>query len=512
MKNHLLKLFIALLFLGSCADDDKDSLPLPEPDFFPINDTLIVNPHLYSPLTALAQHATNTETRAVITIKGKDLNSSDFIHSINEYKRNHIISILGLYPNFNNTVVISYYDRSNNLVEEEIHNIQTDSANFSIPTIEVDVANEAEMEPGFHFLSYRGNDDPHIPFMFDNEGHIRWYLDFSEHPILSKLIYDNGIEKLKNGNYYFGNRDNHRIYEVSVFGEVINSWGMGKYLFHHNVFEKENGNFIITAEDPESTHLNGSSIEEDFAIEIDRNSGAIVTEWDLKESLDENRIALTDNRADWFHGNAIIEADDNSSIIISGRVQGFFKIDRNNRPVWLLSTHRDWDSTRTGVDLKPFLLTPLDANGNEIRDTSVLNGWVNHPDFEWPWYGHAPLYMPNGNLMVFDNGDKRNYTGAVKYSRAVEYKIDEQNMTIQQVWSYGKFRGIETYSRVVSDVDYYPNTNNILFSPGFGVENGNGTGGKLVELDYTTKEIVFEARITVPGNIAFNRAERETLY
>ncbi len=42
-------------------------------------------------------------------------------------------------------------------------------------------------------------------------------------------------------------------------------------------------------------------------------------------------------------------------------------------------------------------------------------------------------------------------------------------MTIQQKWQYGKERGLETFSAIVSSVQYLPATNHVLFSPGFQV-------------------------------------------
>jgi arylsulfate sulfotransferase len=135
-----------------------------------------------------------------------------------------------------------------------------------------------------------------------------------------------------------------------------------------------------------------------------------------------------------------------------------------------------------------------------------------HPDFEWPWYQHAPFVAPNGHLFVFDNGEFRNFSNDNAYSRAVEYKIDTENKTVQQIWQYGKERGFETYSRIVSDVDLLPETGNVYFCPGSRVDNSGGNyGAKIIELDYNTKEVVFEMRINYDG-IVFHRAERLPLY
>ena len=253
-------------------------------------------------------------------------------------------------------------------------------------------------------------------------------------------------------------------------------------------------------------------------IKIDRNTGSVITEWDLKNTLDENRTTWTgtvlSSPIDWFHGNGLIE-DEDENIIVTGRTQGAVKYDKNKNLKWIVATHNGWDTSRLGTFPNQFLLQPLDANDQPITDTSVLNGHTNHPDFEWPWYPHAPKLMPNGNLILFDNGDNRNYSTAIKYSRAVEYEIDEQNMTIKQVWSYGKANGLETYSRIVSDVDYLADKDNVLFSPGFGInEFGLINGGVIQEIDYSTKAKVFEALINPSAGtfLAFTRTERMHIY
>ena len=121
--------------------------------------------------------------------------------------------------------------------------------------------------------------------------------------------------------------------------------------------------------------------------------------------------------------------------------------------------------------------------------------------------------MPDGSLLLFDNGDNRNYGSSGLYSRAVQYSIDKQAMTIQQRWQYGKERGEAGFSRIVSDVDFHVDENNVVFMPG---AVGDGAAyGKVVEVDYSTRDVVFEATITAPiaqWGITFHRVERISLY
>jgi arylsulfate sulfotransferase len=96
----------------------------------------------------------------------------------------------------------------------------------------------------------------------------------------------------------------------------------------------------------------------------------------------------------------------------------------------------------------------------------------------------------------------------------VVYRIEPSAMTIQQVWQYGKERGSDTFSRIVSDVDYHAAEDNVVFMPG-AVGFGAGAYGKVVEVDHATRDVVFEATITpptAPFGITFHRVERLHLY
>lgn len=516
-KNSLLIICLFAL-IYSCKKEDPIIIdqPLPTTEF--VADTFLLNPFGYSPLSAINYYTTDQKSRAEIIIVPKDENQEVLIKSSNSFEFQHKLTILGLYPDFLNTIYINYYNTSGALIDQQIHLVETGPLPTEMPEIIINRITPSEMEPGLTLVSYWGSRNPQKPFIVDQYGEIRWYLDYSEHPILNNLNYDNGIERLQNGNYYFGDITSNSIYEVSPLGEVINSWGLSNYEFHHNVQEKENGNFLVTVSNSSSQHQNGKYCIEDFVIEINRNSGSITTVWDLKNSLDETRGALTlidntNNKVDWFHGNAVIEDSRDRTIIVSGRTQGVVKLTNQNTPKWILATHKGWGNSRTETNLSKYLLTPLDFSGLPILDTNVLNGNQNHPQFEWPWYQHSPKLLPNGNLLIFDNGDNRNYESTTTYSRAVEYKIDEANKTIQQVWSYGKNRGDQAFARYVSDVDYLPIKNNILFSPGFSVINSNATGGKVIEIDYDTKKVIFEMAINPPGGfVTLHRAERLSLY
>ena len=81
-----------------------------------------------------------------------------------------------------------------------------------------------------------------------------------------------------------------------------------------------------------------------------------------------------------------------------------------------------------------------------------------------------------------------------KYSRAVEYKIDEKKGTVEQTWQFGKERGFDFYSAVTSNVEwqkdkstYFISSSNVnLLRPDKTIKM------VLVEIDPKTNDIKFE--------------------
>lgn len=501
--------FLLVLLLNACNKKDVNN---PSLKVTLSNEAVTLNPYHYAPLTATIHVETSVQTKISLNVAGKHGAESDVAKDFDEVATAHDIPVLGLYPNFSNTVTLYFKDASGNDLGHKAYSIQTSELPAgTLPAINIDVKKEGLMAKGMTLVSYFGYKDnpfPQYPFIFDSYGDIRWYLDYSSSPVLNNLFFDDGMERLQNGNFYFGDINSNTIYEINYFGKTINTWPLNGYQFHHNVQEKPNGNLLVTVS------KQGDATTEDYIIELDRSSNAIINTWNLKESLQYGRQTLNDDPVDWIHVNAVIYDASDNSIIISGRTQGVVKLDQNNNVVWILGCHRGWGTAGNGKDLTNFLLQPLDKNNNPITDANVLDGTTNHPDFEWNWYQHAPMLMPNGNLMLFDNGgDNRNFSGAGFYSRAVEFEINKTNKTVKQVWQYGKERGAATFAHIVSDVDYLPEDKHVIFSPG-SVSN-TSTYGKAVEVDYKTGAVVFEATITPPQSfygITFHRTERLSLY
>jgi arylsulfate sulfotransferase len=510
--HRCITVFAFLMLVAGCSDSPVD-VGERELDFL-TEFTITPNPFGFAPLTAEVVLTTSQRIQIELVL-ARQGDSGVELHRVGPVTERVRLPILGLYPNVDNAITLRFLDESGTLLGDTTHTITTPPLLADLPAITINVAAPHAMKPGMNLVSYFGHDSeltPQRPFIFDDAGTIRWYLDLRNHPNLSTLFYDDGVERLANGNLYFGDGSTGRIIEMDMLGRIVNEWGMPGYGFHHQVLEKPDGNFIVTV------NKLGAPTIEDYLIEIDRATGEILREWDLNQSLEYTRRAwetpFADLNVDWFHANGVAYDPADDAIVVSGRTQGTVKLTNENEVVWIVAPHREWGTAGDGTDLTTRLLQPLDAAGQPITDPAVLDGTANHPDFEWAWYQHAPELLPDGTLLLFDNGDNRNYTDQELYSRAVVYRIDPVAMTIQQVWDYGKARGTGTFSRIVSDVDYHVDEDNIVFMPG-AVVDAAGAYGKMIEVDYTTGTVVFEATITppvAPFGITFHRVERIPLY
>ena len=477
----------------------------------------VLNPSGFAPLSAEVSISAPVTGRVKIRVVGQNGPESDLEKTFSSNAESHTVPVHGLYADYSNQVELSWLSASGTVRATTRITIPTEPLNEDLPEITINTRDFSTMQEGWTIVSSLAIFNPNVPYIFDPFGDIRWYLDYNESTLLDNLYYDVGIERLANGNFYFGDLASSQIYEIDLFGRILNQWEMPGYGFHHHVQEKPDGNFLVTVNKYGSTHLNGSYTVEDHIIEIDRITGAIVMEWDLRELLDEYRIALIDmldeQYIDWVHCNAVLYDPSDQTIIVSGRTQGVFKLNYDHELVWILGPHDGWGQNRLGQNLDNFLLEAVDPTGNPYSP-SVQQGVQNTADFEWNWYQHAPKLMPNGNLILFDNGQFRNFdfSDFSGYSRAVEYRIDAGNKQVEQVWTFGKEEGAQLFSEIISDVDYDVATNNVIISAGFGVRNDqNEIGARVLELDYSTETISFDAFIRSYG-LAMHRSQRLTIY
>ena len=450
------------------------------------NPNVILNPYEISPLTALIIFDTEEEVSAKVTIKGKD-DLTTYTHTFEKSKQ-HYLPIYGLYPGYKNEIIIECNGRT-----ETVY-IQTENlpSDFILPT---DVI--AEKEKLTNDLYFFTPSSSGYTCAYDVNGDVRWYLTTNALWEINRL--KNGhllisTERLINSPYYMTG-----LYEMDLLGRIYNEYSLeGGY--HHDYFELENGNLLIASDD----FYNEKGTVEDYIVELDRNTGNIVKTFDLKNILNmEDGQSENWSSYDWFHNNSVWYDKETNSITLSGRHQdAVINIDYNTGKLnWIIGDPTNWSK-----EYQKYFFQPVGEN------------------FEWQWSQHAAMITPEGYVFILDNGNnkskiKEEYVSAENsYTRGVMYKIDTTNMTIEQVWEYGKERGSSFYSPYISDVDYLAKNHYIVHSGGIVYVNGKnsnqpaGLGGadRLVSdtVELLNDEVIFE--LVLPTNNY--RVEKMSLY
>ena len=447
---------------------------------------VILNPYEISPLTALVIFETEEEVAPTVTVVGKD-KLSTFTHEF-ESGTVHYLPIYGLYADYENQIIIEYGSVSKTIT------IKTEALpdDFILPTSVHTKKSELSNDLYFFTPSSSG-----YTCCYDVNGDVRWYLTNYALWEINRL--DNGhlmvsTERLVNSPYYMSG-----LYEMDLLGKIYKEISLeGGY--HHDYFEMPNGNLLVASNE----FYNDSGTVEDVVVEIDIHTGKVVKTFDLKNILNmEDGKSENWTSYDWFHNNSVWYDLESNSITLSGRHQdAIINIDYDTGELnWIIG-----DSTNWSEEYQKYFFTPIGD------------------DFEWQWSQHAAMITPEGYVFVLDNGNnkskiKEEYVSASdSYTRGVMYKIDTDQMTIEQIWEYGKERGSEFYSPYISDVDYLGKDHYIVHSGGIVYVDGKnsnepaGLGGadKLESITVELKDNKEIFEIILPTNNY--RVEKMSLY
>jgi Arylsulfotransferase (ASST) len=221
--------------------------------------------------------------------------------------------------------------------------------------------------------------------------------------------------------------------EADWNGRVL--WEVRHPDHHHDGIRLRNGNVLLICLAPlprdlvpkikgglPGTEHNGEGYA-DYLVEM-TTEGQIVWEWRTWEHLDPetDRItAVQDPRDAWTHANGLAELP-NGDIVVSFRhISTVIIIDRKTEKIiWKLGA------------------PPLSGQ-------------------------HAPTPLPNGNLLLFDNGPHR-LDYSMPFSRVIEVELASK----QIVWKYQERREYEFFSPRMSNAQRLPNGNTLICEADFG--------------------------------------------
>ncbi|MBC1506696.1 aryl-sulfate sulfotransferase [Listeria sp. FSL L7-1509] len=466
------------------------------------NPFIKLNPYGTSPLTAMLLF--NTEEKMKITVEVEGENAATTIQSeVNsDYTTQHEIAVLGLYPNKANKVKITAVTQTGKKTEKTI-TIQTNKLPDEMPKIDVTTSDTTQMEQTGNQLTFI---TPSTKYAYgvDSNGDVRWY---------STKYNSHVFKELENGHLlYLTKYDNaddtySLLLETDYLGKIYHAYSMtteaeseqsgssSKSAIHHDAIELPSGNLLLTINDD-------TKYMEDTMIEIDRQTGEVIKEIDLKDILPEkfykNYKARSDGKVDWFHQNAIWYDESDDSIVISSRNQDtVMKLDYETTAIkWILSDKTGWPDA-----YKKYL---LDSTGT---------------DFKYPAGQHAVEILPDQDdnsttvdILLYDNnvvvtrGDKE---ASGQYSEAVQYRINEKTKKVEIVFSYGESLGEAYWTEIVGGSRYMETTGNYLINFG---HRKDGKESSIIEVNQKGT-VVFEMNLTnFPTSAWAYRAERFSLY
>lgn len=500
----------------------------------------IVNPSGRVPLAAVIEFASNEQLDTHIEITDGQ-NSWDASFDANSAEDgSYSIPVLGMRADREHEITLTLRSAGGEVHTETFrHTTPGYPDKLSFPDIKVSVSEPDRMEPGVTFLSarrralgrghwltekqYEWSVNYGLLVALDNRGEVVWWF---ESP--SRVA---GIERLRNGNILMHRFSSSLI--IDMLGNALAEYYpednpmpppdnpdaipiRNQQTLHHQPHELPDGNFLaFTAngypmKDWYSSESDPDAPREDAIIMADSvviftPEGEQIWTWDSMDYLDPWRIGRDtfwsywwtrgfDQYRDWTHGNGLSYDPADDSILVSFREQSaVVKIDKKTKEIkWILGHHRGWPER-----LRDKLLTPVG-------------------DLLWPAYQHNPRVTHAGTIILFDN---RPYNGAMafedyppienNFSRAVEYEVDEDNMTVKQVWTSGDTQTEDScFTYAMSDAWRLPETDNRLvihafctpLIPGLGEDIMDETrrvtddiyypGGHILE--YAGDEVVFQ--------------------
>ena len=482
MQRNLLRFLVAAFaaVLAGCSSGPGITEPV----------TLEANPNPAVPLAAVVKFAADRPVTTTIRVSdGANEWTLDFDDSQDPSAG---LAVVGMRPNRSHQISVIVRDANGATAEAGPFEFTTPplpEAGVDFPQINVAVSKPEKMEPGVTLFNprrrrvgaapeiLRFNSALGMLVALDNAGEVVWYYR-SDSGI-------NDFEIVRNGNIIYA-ASGWRLIEIDWLGNTINQWypknrpqgpaaegiAVDAQTFHHEIDELPNGNIITlstewrevdnyyTSDSDPNAHRKRQKVMGDVIVEFEKESGKVVWEWHAFDHMDPFRIGYETffpfwsrrgfpDTIDWSHANNLLYDESDDSVVVNFRYQAAaMKIDRATKQIkWIFGEPSGWG------DLSDKVLKPE----GEVR---------------WPYHQHSPTPTPNGTLLVYDNGNYQarpfQKPAAPKdtYSRAVEYKIDEENMTVSELWQSEEMGPDRVVAMAMGDVEWLPRTQNILVGYG----------------------------------------------
>ncbi|WP_295477905.1 aryl-sulfate sulfotransferase [Sutterella sp.] len=287
---------------------------------------VMLNPYGIAPLTAVIRSGGYTVTDVSVRIVPKE-GGQEIEYTVSDAKvRTHGgIPVFGLYPDWRNTVEVSYTkttEGKSERVEKEVYRIYAGPANIATAgyagvTSVFPKANVKKMDPAFSDRLYLINNmiaaTPNTTravwnnpmggalewnrypqnAIYDTKGEIRWYMEPSriyDPDNLYKAGIMMGFRQNKDGAFTWGYGQRYVKYDL-MGREIFNRRLPDSYAdYSHAMDPMQNGNYLLRVASADHARPDGKHVRtvRDVIIEVDQN-GTVVDEWRLWDILDPYR-------------------------------------------------------------------------------------------------------------------------------------------------------------------------------------------------------------------------------
>jgi hypothetical protein len=362
----------------------------------------------------------------------------------------------------------------------------------AIPVGTVQINDKAQSQPGWTLMNVQKGDGstsarspaPPMAVMYDDEGEPVWYN-------ISGTINDRGgavstqmtdvgvlIGPSWNESLRTGTVPHEVDFEGNTVWECPSSVCGADSSFSHHASKLPNGHYLLNED-------YGSGTTAPRIHELDHEGQEV---WTM--TWTDLLPAPSGSTGDWCHGNSISANLDNNILWVNCRWVGFMKVNYAEKTMaWLMPA--SYGSKGQG----DFTYSPADSQFSDAHD----------PEF----------HEDDNTVLMFDNGGYG--TGAVGgdtsqfRSRAVEYKVDEDTMTLTLNWEFpGSFSVPDAwytdnwYTPFWGDADRLPN-GNVLVAAGI---RSPTVESRVFEVTKEEGEVVWEFRF--PPDYGVYRADRVT--
>ena len=370
------------------------------------NPHIIVNPYDISPLTALILFETEKEVSITVTINGKTPEGNlknTFLSS-----KKHIIPVYGLYPDYDNTVILSYED-----IRKE-YKIHTDK-----------LPNDFEIEKNTEVKDITFVSSGKYPYAIDSNKDIRWYLTKN---------YSGKITPLNNGHFLFGNdtfilsKIPRNLLEIDLLGKIYYQY-LIEDGYYGSYAEVGNSLFVLSKD----------------LLEIDKQNGVILNRILLKDNYETVSYHSDTDMIEVVGDKAMVIKRENLDVATASNVQ------KVNEKIYFGNLYMNKDEYRITKGVKFNHSLKTEETNKNIFLVGYKNIDENYLKHDIQITKSTDFLQISGNF----NKDDQVYVILEKFLSKKSYKLINGHLIINHQQLNGKYSIYLKINDIIYKTNYY---------------------------------------------------------